>query len=200
MPTFCLGGMFASFWLKSNQKLANILLYAKYNPPTSPDRRVRVLLHFSYLNHLLSYLVSHIWGGSLRGGTVVPPPDRAKFRFKLLCHTYLLTLPTYLLYLLILLMGFIPYARLHTQMRIWSCLELSRAIWRYLELSKTILSYLKLAGAIYQEQLGEPVHRPTHRHRYTHAHKHKQTHRHRNTHTHTHHTHTHTYPTSRTRS
>ena len=31
LPTFCPGGTFASFWLKFNKKLANILLYAIYN-------------------------------------------------------------------------------------------------------------------------------------------------------------------------
>ena len=31
LPTFCLGGTFASFRLKFNQKLANVLLYSKYN-------------------------------------------------------------------------------------------------------------------------------------------------------------------------
>ena len=31
LPTFCPEGTLASFWLKFNKKLANILLYAKYN-------------------------------------------------------------------------------------------------------------------------------------------------------------------------
>ena len=31
LPTFCPGGTFASFWPKFNKKLANVLLYAKYN-------------------------------------------------------------------------------------------------------------------------------------------------------------------------
>ena len=115
-------------------------------PPTSPDRRVRVPLHFSYLiphisyprshNFLLSYLVSYIWGGSLRGGTC--------FKLVMPYYTYctILTILTYLL------MGFIPYARLHTQMPIWSYLELSGALWNYLELSGAIWTYLELSEAI----------------------------------------------------
>ena len=31
LPTFCLGEAFANFWQKIRQKLANVLLYAKYN-------------------------------------------------------------------------------------------------------------------------------------------------------------------------
>ena len=64
------------------QSKSHSLYFKKCTRPTSLARRVRVLLHFSYLishisyshshNLLLSYLVSHIWGGSLRGGTVVP--------------------------------------------------------------------------------------------------------------------------------
>ena len=63
-----------------------------------------LISHISYshsYNLLLSYLVSHIWGGSLREGLSSPPPSPAKFRFKLWCHTYLLY-NTYLLYLLYL--------------------------------------------------------------------------------------------------
>ena len=109
-----------------------------YNPPTSRDRRVRVLLHFSYLiahiltisySHIshshnlilsltliLSYLVSHIWGGEFEGGELLSPtPNWAKFRFKLLCHTYC----TYLLYYTsTILIGFIPHVRVHTRMPI----------------------------------------------------------------------------------
>ena len=56
-----------------------------------------------------------------RWGLSSPPPNWAKFRFKLLCHTYY----TYLLYYTIL-MGFIPHVRVHTQMPIWSYLDPSR--------------------------------------------------------------------------
>ena len=80
-------------------------------------------------------------------------------------HTYLLS---YLLYLLTIIMGLIPYARLYTQMpviylelsgAIWSYLdlsaaiwnlELSKAIWSYVELSELIWSYLELPGTIWR--------------------------------------------------
>ena len=102
--------------------------------PTSKVRRVRVLLHFSYLivliltisysdflylilsySHsltLVSCILSYFWGGSLMGGTLSPPPDWPKSCFKLL----------------------LPYLLYYTE-----CL--SGPIWRYLELSE-------LSGAI----------------------------------------------------
>ena len=51
--------------------------------------------------------------------------------------------------ILTILMGFIPYARLHTQRPIWSYLDLSRAIWRYLELPGTTWSHLEPSEAIW---------------------------------------------------
>ena len=76
---------------------------------------------------------------------------------------YLLTILSYLInivlyytilycaYLLtFLLMGFIPYARLQTQMLIWIYLELSGAMWRCLELSGATWSYLDLSTAIWK--------------------------------------------------
>ena len=70
------------------------------------------------------------------GGLSSPPPNWAKFRFKLLCHTYC----TILYYTI--LMGFIPHVLVHTQMCIWSYLERSGAVWSYLELSGAIWNYL----------------------------------------------------------
>ena len=48
-----------------------------------------------------------------------------------------------------MLIGFILYVRLHSQMRIWSYLELSDAIWSYLMLSGAIWRDLDLSGAIW---------------------------------------------------
>ena len=150
------------------------------NPPTSLARRVRVLLHFSYLishisywhshNLLLSYLVSHIWGG-VWGGDCRP-------------HHQLVLNPALSSYAILTILTLLYYtygiyttcSRAHTNAylklsgAVWSCLELSRAIWSYLELSGAIWSYLKsygaiwsylepleLSGAIYLEQLDEPA-------------------------------------------
>ena len=65
--------------------------------------------------------------------------------YTVLYYTYYITI--YLLYYNIL-MGFIPYVRLHTQMRTWSYLEISGAICSYLELSGTIGRPLYLSGSL----------------------------------------------------
>ena len=49
-------------------------------------------------------------------------------------------------YLVYLLMGFIPYARLHTQMPICSYLGPSGTIWSYLALPGATRSYMELHG------------------------------------------------------
>ena len=68
--------------------------------------------------------------------------------------------------LITILIGVIPYARLHTQMLLWSDLELSAAVssylalpgatWSYLELPGATQSYLVLSGAIWSYFLRFP--------------------------------------------
>ena len=237
----------SSFWpLAGMIIMIMIVVRARnnYYPPTSLARRVRVLLHFSYLISHISYLISHIsyltfsqsltliscisylgrgvWGGDFRhpNQIVLNPALRSLCHTYLLtyytyytyflmgfyhmlvwihkclsgalwsyielsveyrgvcsfliltyshihmltyshiwylllsalsslCHTYLLTILTILTILTYLLMGFIPHVRVHTQMPIWSYLELSGAVWSYLGLSGAIWSYLELSGAIW---------------------------------------------------
>ena len=140
-----------------------IYTYISADPTKSACSKTLAFLisHILYLiltfiqshNLLLSYLVSCIlkFRGNLKGGIISAPPNPSKLRFWLLKHTYILT---HLLYLLTILMRFIPYTRPQTQIlsgAIWSYLELSGAIWRYLELPGATWSYLELPGAAWRE-------------------------------------------------
>ena len=131
-------------------------LESKANLPTSLARRVRVLLHFSYLishisyshshNLLLSYLVSYTWGGEFEGMAGFRPHDQiglnpALSSYAILTYfTYLLTLLTCFTYGVYTICSFA-----HTN----AYLELFGAIWKYLELSGSIWSSLELSGSIW---------------------------------------------------
>ena len=65
-----------------------------------------VILTISQSLTVVSHILYLISGGSLKGGLSCPPRNPAKSRFKLLCHTYLLTLLTYLLTLLTYLLTY----------------------------------------------------------------------------------------------
>ena len=192
------------------------------NPPTSPDRRVRIPLRISYLiAHTLIRTISQSLTlisctlylvGDEGGDFISPPPNPAKSPFKLLMHTHYAYLLTYGIYTKCSFAQTVAYhlseaiwSYLQVYGAIWSYLLLSGTIWSYLELSETIWSYLKLSGAIWSDldlsgttlELSGAARRSriqTHEHTdtLTQTHAHTDTHRHIHTHTDTH-THTQTH-------
>ena len=100
--------------------------------------------HFLYLSYSHSLtLISCIYlilGGEFEGGDFRTHHQTGlNCALSSLCHTYY-TILTY---------GICTMLVLHTQMPIWSYLELSGAIRSYLELSGAIWSYLELSEAIW---------------------------------------------------